>query len=942
MRWLSPVLAAAIIFSPVTAYADEIERQIRQTGREAQDFAKRLGESFGANAGTVEGGQFTVPGLEGGQFSPGSAAPFSVNELYPGTSSSGSGGDSRYFFFPDEQTPNPEALKETYESAGGVEGIEEEGKRAKESLWEDANRENPSSLAGAAYKILLNAADSSRPDFSSDPIFKDSYAGMEDFADNFADCSTETDYLRTSFTTRLPDYQMCERIVDRSGVCEIAHAYDASVVSHHSGPYNLNFCGEGCAQVWIGKVGDNYWSGNCTVYEEYTQVLVTNPQAITSVVLDHAKWDDYMQIWIGSPGREELVWQSHEHFPTAPGQGIACDLKTSPAVNPGTDVTRFFRDIAPGSVVSFKMRVSVGGHGEGYGRIRINFNPAQAVARDEWTPESCMLAARGIMDGFATGNFSCIENPADSSGCATINGIQVCESHLKPSPLPGIPSMCRKVRVDASFDFYKGTMECWTDVSGELHCPEINDGNAVLDSCVNFENNPQCGFISQGCVDGARGDSGTCYVHEEKWDCGVDVEVPTVESSTRYECAGPIRCMGDDCLDVTKTANNDLARVMAMLHAAQFMTQDMSCTGLDEDGNPTGEEDVVCRAFAGEPGECKKAVAGVVDCCKTPVDGVSLADYLTLIMQVPKLDGAIMKLGTDADPSAIKGAYQIIRDPVMQGWDTVTQPFASYIENITASTKEFFQPVQQVIDEFIEKIKEKIADITTEVIGNAAATGAGDAAGGAIADQGSQMAADMTSGLVSNAAAFMSFAMTAYTVYVVTMLAIQMIYKCEQKEFELNAKRTLDNCISLGRYCKQRTGIGKSCLEYRHVYCCYNSPLARIINEQVGPQLGLGYGTKKNPVCAGIPLDRLEEVDWSKVNLDEWLAILQANGQFPDAFELELDKLTGAGSALDVDGSRLGAAARTAERFEGLDPDEARRNAADRLWIDTGAPSPSP
>ncbi|WP_440310979.1 conjugal transfer protein TraN, partial [Klebsiella pneumoniae] len=112
--------------------------------------------------------------------------------------------------------------------------------------------------------------------------------------------------------------------------------------------------------------------------------------------------------------------------------------------------------------------------------------------------------------------------------------------------------------------------------------------------------------------------------------------------------------MGDDCLDLTKTQSTDFARATALLNAAQFMTQDMSCTGQDGDDNPTGVVNVICSAFAGEAGECKIAVGGVSDCCEKPTN-ISLADYLNLIMAVPKLDGAVMGL---TDGNALKCAYQ--------------------------------------------------------------------------------------------------------------------------------------------------------------------------------------------------------------------------------------------------------------------------------------------
>ncbi|WP_337240029.1 conjugal transfer protein TraN, partial [Proteus faecis] len=79
------------------------------------------------------------------------------------------------------------------------------------------------------------------------------------------------------------------------------------------------------------------------------------------------------------------------------------------------------------------------------------------------------------------------------------------------------------------------------------------------------------------------------------------------------------------------------AEAAAMLNAAQFMTNDMSCTGAD------GQDNVECTVFKGNAGQCKKAVGGIVDCCEKP-SGVSLSDYITMIVAVNKLDTAVMAM----------------------------------------------------------------------------------------------------------------------------------------------------------------------------------------------------------------------------------------------------------------------------------------------------------
>lgn len=904
-RFVASLLCLTISVLPVHSYAGNQEANIGAVGRDAKQFGLSIANGVKQNSAQIQDGKISLP------VGNGRSTSININELFPGVQP----GQHTAEYFPD--AVSPEELGDIFSDADAMDQF---GSNAKAKLFQDANSSNPS-ISGSAYKVLIDATNRSRPDFSNDPVLnlsKKTYEDMDLIAEGFGDCSAETTINQNTINAHIPEYERCQRVVDQSADCEVVHSYDASVVKHYDGPYNLKSCGEGCTELWIGRVGDNYWSGNCTIYEEFTRVQISNPDAIVSATLEYAKWDDYMQVWVGRSGQESKVWQGpNNNFP--PETAGACELNTSWERNPNVDVTPYFKNVNDGDVVTFKIRVSVTGNGEGFGRIRIHYDPAKAITKDEWSPQSCMDSAKGVIDGFAEGEIACIDDPTDASGCTVINGIKICESQLKPSPLPGIPKLCKKVRVKADYDFYKGKMDCWTDPQGETHCPVNTGGN--LNSCQMYEDNPQCGFISSECIDGAEGSSGKCYVFKNTYDCGTDVSIPTLEKETTYQCGGPIRCMGDDCLDITKSQSTDFARASALLNAAQFMTQDMSCTGQNDDDNPTGEENVMCSAFAGEAGECKIAVGGVSDCCEKPTN-ISFADYLNLIMAVPKLDGAVMGL---SDGSAVKGAYQVLRDPVMSGWNEITQPFASYIENISGAVDSFLQPVQQFAQETIGALKEQITKLTSEALGNASATGAAGVPAGAPESMTEQI-------LGQQGAAMLSTVMTVYTVYVVSMVMIQMMWKCEEKEFTMNAKRALNSCTYVGSYCKSKV-LG-ACVEERESYCCFNSPLSRIIQEQVRPQLGLNFGDARTPQCGGIPLDRIADIDWSKVNLDEWLGILQQNGKLPDPASLNLDALTGAGSDFNIDGTRQDASERIMERLEGINVDKIRNDKAREIFPD--------
>jgi conjugal transfer mating pair stabilization protein TraN len=275
-----------------------------------------------------------------------------------------------------------------------------------------------------------------------------------------------------------------------------------------------------------------------------------------------------------------------------------------------------------------------------------------------------------------------------------------------------------------------------------------------------------------------------------------------------------------------------------------------------------------------------------------------------------------------------KGAYQLLKNPVLQGWTEVTQPFVTYLENITGVVKPLTQPVTQLAQETLSAFKGKIQTLTRQVLGHASATGPAGVPAGASQSMTEQL-------LGQPGAAMLSTVMTVYTAYVIAMTMVQILWPCQSEEFQLNAMKQLKNCAYVGSYCK--TKVLGACVEKREAYCCFNSPLSRLIQEQVRPQLGLTWGEPSAPQCEGIPVERLAEVDWKKVNLDEWLGMLQKNGHYPDPKKLTPEALTGQGSALDIDATRPALIERTLRRLEGIEVDFLRNQATRQIKPETGA-----
>lgn len=115
------------------------------------------------------------------------------------------------------------------------------------------------------------------------------------------------------------------------------------------------------------------------------------------------------------------------------------------------------------------------------------------------------------------------------------------------------------------------------------------------------------------------------------------------------------------------------------------------------------------------------------------------------------------------------------------------------------------------------------------------------------------------------------------------MLAIQLsgILNCEQAEQVLAMKRDSRLCHSVGSYCSSRTPIIKVCVEKTESYCCFNSRLARILNEQGRAQIARSWGSAERPDCGGFSLAQLQSLDFSRMDLSEFYAEIAPT--LPDA-----------------------------------------------------------
>ena len=209
----------------------------------------------------------------------------------------------------------------------------------------------------------------------------------------------------------------------------------APMVEPVSGPTKVEKCGEGCIDVWVRQIGDNYWNAACAFFEASSVYNVVSPEAITDAKLEAVYWDDYIQVFVDGSN----VFDTHPNI-------FQCDAHPPNlrfVLFPFTDVTSLLKSKGQHTL---KVKVLVGNGGEGYARIRVHYNPKATLTKDQWSllNPDCQGLLSALDDGLCSSvNRVCAVDPGvwDSNRnqkCVSYNGVQqICESDLQAPPFSG-------------------------------------------------------------------------------------------------------------------------------------------------------------------------------------------------------------------------------------------------------------------------------------------------------------------------------------------------------------------------------------------------------------------------------------------------------------------------------------------------------------------------
>jgi conjugal transfer mating pair stabilization protein TraN len=141
---------------------------------------------------------------------------------------------------------------------------------------------------------------------------------------------------------------------------------------------------------------------------------------------------------------------------------------------------------------------------------------------------------------------------------------------------------------------------------------------------------------------------------------------------------------------------------------------------------------------------------------------------------------------------------------------------------------------------------------------------------------------DMAEGLMTYAeAAFLNPTTLALAAAMYLVQDFLLSGSCSQDDIQTAMLDDSGMCHYIDTYCKKKWPLA-GCVQEAKVFCCFNSKLARIVQEQGRPQLATFnppwvYAGSGN--CRGFTPSEFQMLDFSKMDLSEYLGDIKAKAQ---------------------------------------------------------------
>nr|KIS31293.1 hypothetical protein TQ38_17430 [Novosphingobium sp. P6W] len=112
-------------------------------------------------------------------------------------------------------------------------------------------------------------------------------------------------------------------------------------------------------------------------------------------------------------------------------------------------------------------------------------------------------------------------------------------------------------------------------------------------------------------------------------------------------------------------------------------------------------------------------------------------------------------------------------------------------------------------------------------------------------------------------------------------------FLCDPEEKMLDVKDRMGLCHYVGTYCSDKVlGV---CTSKRKNYCCFESKLSRILQEQGRAQIGKTWGKAKEPDCKGFMIEEFQRLDLSKMDFTEVYSEFIDAAKVPDEVQTSIE-----------------------------------------------------
>lgn len=449
----------------------------------------------------------------------------------------------------------------------------------------------------------------------------------------------------------------------------------------------------------------------------------------------------------------------------------------------------------------------------------------------------------------------------DSTPCKTFGGYQVCLGNVNPLPAGALQIQ----------------QTCWA-TSQSYNCSPSTPNYAV-DTCGSLSTNPNCGVISSTCT-ATDPTTGACTTYSDLYSCQSG---GGVQSGT--SCQGLTFCSGGTCFTKKDAPNNTLAKVVTAQEVAR------------EAGYYNGPNGI----FSGEADSCSQDTLGLSNCCKPNPAGGSFTDALIVdqLIQAGWSIGKTFYLGSSYTFDALFSDTQSYISQELSGITNTVQNLES--GNFKALFTPSPGPVQSI------SVTGMMGGMIGQQLGTAllcsncsptmqGIAGAFGYAGGVVAGtwaygefETMQAGATVlmnggTMDMVGSLTNMGGYEVTTICVSCIAITAaiimIEALLACDQQEMQTQLKLGANICHQVGSYCSVNIPL-IGCLQNTNGYCCYNSKLAKIINEQGRPQIGKGWGSAQAPDCSGFTPTQIQQIDFSKIDFSAFINDVKARAM-PD------------------------------------------------------------